>query len=225
MSHLKTLTSPRTWHVNRKENKFITRPKPGSHSRLFALPLQVIMRDILGYVKTARELRHMLKAADILVDGKKQRDTHSNVGIFDILSLPQIGKYYRMMLNVKGRLELIEISAEESASKLCKVVGKRHVAGKKTQLSFHDGHTMLTDDNSIKVGDTLVRKVPDGKVVHILGLKQGAHIFLIKGKHVGDKGVLREIKGDKIVYEDKEKNKIETLKGYTVVIGDQEPLI
>ena len=225
MSHLKTLTTPRTWHVMRKENKFITRPSQGSHSRLFALPLQIVIRDILGYVGTAREMRRMIQDTDILINGKKQKDPHANLGIFDILAIPKVGKSFRMMLSTKGRLQLQEIAAKDGATKLCKVVGKRHVTGKKIQLSFHDGHTMLTDDNSIKVGDTLVRKLPEGKVTHILKLQEGAHIFLIKGKHIGDKGILKELKGEKVIYEDSTKNSVETLKDYTVVIGDKESLI
>lgn len=224
MSHLKRLRAPPTWHIGRKQGTFIARPLPGKHTLELSLPLQAIMRDVFGHVGTVRELRRLLHQGKVMVDGKVERKTHVSVGIFDVLSLPTIHEHYRMLLDTNGRLRPIIIDEKESTTKICKVTGKRHVRGGKVQLSLHDGRTLLSDGN-VNVGDSVLLSLPDGKIVRTLELKNESYVYLIKGKRRGNHGTLKEVQGNKIIYEDGEKNKMETLRGYVIILGEEKPLI
>jgi len=55
--HLKRLAAPTAWYIRRKEYKWAVRPSPGPHSMKTSIPLLYIVRDYLGYAKTAREAR------------------------------------------------------------------------------------------------------------------------------------------------------------------------
>jgi small subunit ribosomal protein S4e len=224
MSHLKRLSTPPTWHIDRKKNIFIARPMPGGHSNEFSLTLVSVMRDSLQQIGKARELTALLKDNQIFVDGKTRTKSKSTVGIFDVISIPKIQENYRMMLDRKGRLKLIPIDEKEAKTKICKITGKRKIKGNEIQLSLHDGRTLITDIKA-KVGDSVLLKLPEGKTNNVLHLQKGVFIYLIKGKHSGTFGVLQDIQGDKVIYETKNKGKVETLKKYAVVVGEKSPLI
>jgi small subunit ribosomal protein S4e len=219
--YLKRNFTPATWLVDRKENKLIVKPKPGAHTREFGLPLTIVLKN-LGYAKTTRDVKNILQAKNVLIDGKKRQDHRFILGIMDVLSLPEIKKHYRVVLDEKGRLVVKEISQEESKIKIVKVLGKTSIKGGKIQVNLHDGKNILTEIKA-KVGDSLVLELPN-KIKQVLELKKGAHIYLLKGKHAGSQGQLQEIKGQKIIFQ-KGKENVETSKDYALVIGEKEPLI
>jgi small subunit ribosomal protein S4e len=219
-NHLKRLASPRTWFVDRKANTFIVRPNPGAHALGNGLPLGVLLRDNLALASTAGEVKKLLNNKEVLVDGKRRKDHRFMVGLFDALSIPELKKHYRMVLDKKGRLGLLEIAAQESMVKLGKVVGKTMMKDGKVQFNLHDGRNIISDAKA-KVGDTFVLTLPKASLSKVLPLKKGARVFLIKGKHAGDVGVLREIKGNEATYSVDDMN-IETAKGYLFVVGEKD---
>jgi small subunit ribosomal protein S4e len=220
---IKRIVSPRTWHIPRKTAVFTTRPKPGAHPIEAGLPLVIIMRDMLKKATTAREVKKLLNANDILVDGKRRRDHRFIVGLFDVLSIPSIKEHYRMTLDNKGRTTLKPIDEKEKQVKICRITGKKMLKGKKIQYHLHDGRTIIAE-NDAAVGDTLVISLPDQHINAVIPLKNNMHMFLFRGKHAGDTGILKEIKGDKAVYT-KDGKDIETLKNYVFVTGEKKPVI
>jgi small subunit ribosomal protein S4e len=223
MGHLKRLFAPRQWNIARKDKKYIIRPFPSGHSRELSLPLLVVLRDLLGHVQSARELRHVLRQKDILVDGKKQTNERASLGLFDVLNLD--GKdFYRLMLGHAGKMELITIDKKESTIKICKIIGKRMTRGGKTQITLHDGRSLLTD-KKVKCGDSVVLSLPDIKISDVLPFQKGAAVYLTKGKHAGSSGTLHDIQGTSVMYEDKSKNKTQTLKKYVIVTGKDKAFI
>ena len=105
--HLKRIAAPRTWLVQRKENTFIIRPKPGAHSLEYGLSLGVILRDVLKVGKTLAEVKKILNNKEILVDGKRRKDYRFIVGLFDVISIPALKQYHRVSLDNKGRITFI----------------------------------------------------------------------------------------------------------------------
>jgi len=200
-------------------------PNPGAHALEYGLALGMILRDNLKLAQTMGEIRKIILSNDILVDGKKQKDYRYNVGLFDVISIPHLKKHYRISLDNKGRLVVIEIPVSESSTKICKVVGKKVLAGGKIQLNLHDGKN-LSGQIKARVGDSLVLNLPDLKVKEVLELQKGAAIFLIKGKHSGDLGVLESLSLNKkeALYQSAGKN-VETAKDYLFVVGKQKPII
>ena len=67
-------------------------------------------------------------------------------------------------------------------------------------------------------------ELPSFKIKEILPLDKDASVFLTKGKHGGDNGVLKEIKGQEALYSADGKV-VETAKEYLFVVGKKEPVI
>jgi len=222
-NHLKRIAAPRTWMIGRKDNKFIVRPKPGAHSLSMGLPLGVVLRDNLKLAPTIGEIKKILNRKDILVDGKRRKDHHFIVGLFDLISIPDLKKSYRVLLDSKGRLIVSESSEEESKLKLCKITGKSLLAKGKIQYHLHDGKNIISENKS-NVGDTFVLQLPELTIKQVLSLKENNTIFLLKGKHGGDSGKLKEINGDVVTYTNSEGD-IETAKEYVFVVGEKKPVI
>jgi small subunit ribosomal protein S4e len=219
-NHLKRIATPRTWIINRKEQKFIIRPNPGAHSFERGLPLAVIMRDLLKLASTMGEVKKILNNKDVLVDGKRRKNPAFIVGLFDVISFPDLKKSYRSSLDDKGRLVLTESPAGESAVKLSKVVGKTVLKGGKIQFNLHDGKNIISKEKA-KVGDSLLLGLPKLEIKKVLPLKIGMKVFLTSGKYAGDTGVLKEIKGTEVIYSSHE-NEVETAKDYLFVVGDKK---
>ena len=220
-NHLKRIASPRTWAIDRKNNKFITRPRPGAHSFENGLALGIIIRDHLKLASTMSEVKKTLNNNEVLVDGKRRKDHRYLIGLFDVLKIA--GKSYRILFDKKGRIMVSEISEKESTIKPCKILGKTALGKDKIQFNLHDGKNLIVNVDA-KVGDTLLLKIPQQEVIETLPLKKGATVFLTKGKHSGDVGVFKEIKKEEAIYS-KDNQDIETAKEYLFVIGKEKALL
>lgn len=218
--HLKRISAPKTWILDRKRTTFILRPKPSGHAMENGLPLGIIIRDVLKLTKTLREVKKLLNNQEVLVDSKRKKDSRCHLGLFDILSFPSLKKSYHLIFDIKGRVILREIPT--SNQKTCKVVGKTILPKKKIQLHLHDGKNILCD-KEIKVGDSVILSLPDLKVKEVLNLKPGVLIYLIKGKYQGDHGKLKEIRDNEAIYT-RDGKEIETSKRYLFVIQDKHPI-
>lgn len=184
--HLKRLASPRSWMIARKKHKWVSRPRPGPHGLENSIPIQVILRDMLGYCDTAREARILLSSRGVLVDGKPVRDPKRCIGLMDVISLNQKKEHFRMLIDMKGRLQLVKIDAKQAKWKLTRIENKITVKGGKTQLNLFDGRNILLDKDAYGTGDVLKIAVPDQKIVDHYELKKGNMALLVGGKHVGE---------------------------------------
>ncbi len=222
-NHLKLIAAPKTWFVRRKKAVFTLRPSPGAHSLEYGMPLGLLLRDELKLASTMAEARKIVNNKETFVDGVVRTDHRFIVGLFDVLSLPKLQKQYRMLLDKKGRLRLAEIAAKEAAVKLLKVTGKTALNGGKIQFNLHDGRNIVSDAKA-QVGDTFLITLPAATIAKVLPAKAGAKVFLMKGKHAGDVGVLKEIKGLEATYTVNGTN-IDTAKEYLFVVGDKDLVI
>ncbi len=222
--HLSRLAMPATWHLKRKGRKFITRPLPGAHSLKLGMPLNLVLRDLLDYVKTSKEVRYVLNNQEIFVDGIRRKEQKFIVGLMDVVSVPLINAHFRVLLDKKNRISLFPISREESNSKLCRIKGKKMAKGSKVQLTMHDGKNILLDKCDYRVGDSLLIEIPSQKIKVHIHLRKGALVYLTGGKHVGEIGAVEEVKQDKVSYK-QEKGTFETSKEYAFAVGEGKPAI
>lgn len=223
--HLKRYFAPRAWKIKRKGIKYITKPSPGTHKINMSLPLNVILRDILGYAGSNREVKYILEKKDVTVDGVRRKDFRFPVGLFDVLSLNDINEHFRVILDKKGKIDLIKIGKEESAVKLCKIIGKSVIKGK-IQLNLYDGTNIVAQDGSYKVGDViLLVKGKKKEIKEKVSLDKGVLIYLVGGKHTGHTGTVQDIIGNRILYKTESGDTVETLKDYAFPIGKDKPLI
>ena len=96
-NHLKRIATPRTWVIDRLSRTFITRPKPGAHSLAQGMPLSVILRDMVKVASTTAEVKKILNNKEVLVDGKRRKDHRLIVGLFDIISIPELKQQFRIV--------------------------------------------------------------------------------------------------------------------------------
>ncbi len=222
--HMKRIAVPKAVPItNKKEYTWIKKPIAGPHSRDYCMALGVLLRDVLKIASTTREVRRILRERKVLVDGKVRVEEKFPVGMMDVISFPDAKKNYRIMIDWKGRLVPQEIDEKETGSKILKVT-KKHTAPKgKITLTFHDGKNMY-GDNHIKVGDSVVVKLPKPELVSHMKLESGARCLVKEGKHAGSIVKLREIlrrKGGKrpeVMVEGEDGN-FETVLDYLFVIG------
>ncbi|MEK6982552.1 MAG: 30S ribosomal protein S4e [Candidatus Micrarchaeota archaeon] len=191
-SHSKRISSPKSIPIqNKKDSKWLLKAFPGPHSGDHGLALTVLLRDVLHVAKTAKEAKMILNSKGVLVDNKVRVKPAFPIGFMDVISFPKIKKYYRIVLDHKGRLATKEISKEESTVKLSKVVNKLSRNGK-IFITTHDGKTFSTDQK-LNVGDSVVFDITSSTCKEVLHAKEGAKCLITEGKHVGSIALLKSI--------------------------------
>ena len=186
--HLKRLAIPATWPIERKKTKWITRPL-SPHPMEFCLPLNIILRDILKITRNTKETKKLLVNSEILVDNRRIRDYRYGVGLFDRLFFKEIDECYTIIITKKKKLKVVKI--DEKFVKPLKIKRKVKIKGGKIQLTFHDGRTLIAD-NEYKVNDSVLFDLENKKIVKHLPLKKGSIVYIIKGKYTGRIGVFED---------------------------------
>ena len=224
--HLKRLVAPKSWKIKRKGIVFVTRPKPGMHSKKNSISLNLVLRDMLKYAKTTRDVKVILSKGDVLVDGKQRKDHRFSVGVMDLIEIPKIKECFRVLLNKKGNISLVKLKPDEAKIKLCKIVGKSVIKKGKIQLNLNDGRNIIIDKNNYKTGDTLTIQLPEQKIKEHLKFEKGSFVYLSGGKHKGESGIIDEIIKDSIIKVKPEFGEsFETSKKFAFVIGREKPII
>tara|TARA_A200000159_G_scaffold156653_1_gene171870 strand:- start:1072 stop:1755 length:684 start_codon:yes stop_codon:yes gene_type:complete len=182
---MKRLAMPRSWPLPRKTSIWVTKAAPGAHALELCMPVVVVIRDILGYAKSTREVRHILHNNLVSIDGRVCKDSRRGVGFMDVLTLGD--ENYRCIVDRKGILRYRQISKKEAETKVCRINGKTTIKGGKTQLHLHDGRNILTDDASeYNTGDSLVLALPSQEIKEHIRFSDGIKCYLTGGAHVGE---------------------------------------
>jgi len=187
--HIKKTKMPNTWPVPRKGRgkRFVAVP---SHNVGKGISLLFLLRDVLKIAKTRKEVRYMTLNGMVKINNKVRQDENFPVNVLDILNL-NAGKenlYYRLEI-VNKKFGLVKVKESEADSKVVKIVGKKVLSGGKVQMNLRDGQNFLSK-LKFSVGDSVVLNTKNDKIMKVLGLKKGAKIEIIAGKHAGEKGEL-----------------------------------
>jgi len=231
--HLKRLNAPDSWHIAKKTNKFITKTAPGPHNAN-AMPIAVWLRDHMQYARNMKEVKQILGQKDVIINGKPCRDPKMGIGIFDIIAMPKINKYYRILRDRKGRHVSVEIDAEAAKSRLCKVRNKTIIPGGKVQLNLRYGANIIAD-NTYKSNDSVVISlIPEErfKIIDHFPFAVGNMAMIIGGKHSGKVARIIDIvkmpgsvPNKIILEEEKTGTKFDTIAPYIYMVGTQTPAI
>lgn len=232
-NHLKRLNAPDSWHIAKKTTKFISKTAPGPHNAN-AMPIAVWLRDHMDFARNMKEIKQILRQKDVIVNGRPCRDPKMGVGIFDIVALPKINKYFRILRDKDGRHVSVEIDAEAAKTRLCKIKNKTTVTGGKVQLNMRDGSNLLAD-NTYKSGDSIVLSLePESrsKIVGHFPFAAGNMAMIIGGKHSGKVARILEIikvpgsVPNKIILQDETTGtKFDTVSPYIYMVGTKTPAI
>lgn len=187
MSHLKRISIPRSWPLPRKGTKYLLCAHPGKKAEI-SIPLGIIIRDVLKIANTKKEMKALLQAEEIEVDGKIVREEKFPISIFDIIGVKSLNKSFKVILNEKGKLDLEET---KETTKVCKVIGKKMLPNKVLQINCFDGRNFISKEK-ISVNDSLQIDIKTGKIIKILPFKTGSEVFITGGEHIGQKGKISE---------------------------------
>lgn len=224
----KRLRTSKVRKISRKEKKWAIRSKPGPHSRSKSIPLGSVIRDLLGKGKTLREVKFILNKGKVKVDGRIVKNYRFSTGLFDVVTLEEEKKSYRIIFDISGRFTLKEITGTGKLRKLCKIVGKKIIKGSILQLVTNDGRTLREKKTDYRVGDSLEIELPGQKILSRFELKRGNFVYITGGTHIGEQGKVREItsgtmKRPKLVTLKPEgKDEFQTIESNVFVVGDKK---
>ncbi len=232
-NHLKRYCAPKSWHIARKARVFITKTAPGPHNAN-AVPIGVWLRDHTGYAQNMKEVTQILHSGNVLLNGRVCRNPQIGIGIFDIIAIPRINAYYRIIRGKDGRHCTVPIDQEAAASRLCKVSDKTIVKGGKVQLNLRFGANILAD-NTYKPGDSIVLSLRSDDRFRILDhfpFTEGNMAMVIGGKHSGRIARVTRIvpvpgsTPDRVVLKDEESGEqFDTIEPYIYMVGRENPAI
>ena len=239
VGRLKRKPAPRFWPIHRKEAVWIVRPSSGPHSLEKCLPLSLVLRDILEVAETRKEAKKIISQGKVYVDGKVRRQDDFPVGLMDVISMPDLNKFYRILPSHKD-LFLNPISKAEAGFKLLRVEGKTTVRNGNSQIALHDGSNMIVKAEDYESSgavyetfDTLKLGLPEKEVLDQLKTKKGNMAVITGGKNIGKHGKIVEIEKTEakkrrnalIVIEDAQGNRYQTILDFVFSVGGAKSVI
>ncbi len=225
--HLKPIAAPKSWPIKRKEHAFVIRQNPGPHKLENSMPIGLVLK-MLFQVNTTREAKQVINQRKVLINKKPATDIKFQVGLLDVLEFAE--KYYRIILNKRGKLAFREISKAESNILLYKIVKKTKLKGNKMQINFHNGFNMLVGRDGkeeYNANDVLLKD--DNKVKDKINFENGNTVYIIKGKNIGKTARIEDTHENpplnKYVTLSIEDKKIKLPKDYVFLVGKAKPII
>ena len=229
--HIARLASPASWPIVRKRIKWIAKPLPGAHKLQKGMALLIYLRDVLNYVENKAEAKKILNQKLVLVNGVAIKEPNFIVGLFDTLKILKYDKAYRVLLDNKGKLKLIEISDRELNTIPAKVCGKTSLKKGKIQINLSNGWNFITDKDVYKVNDILFMDAKTRKPIKHLTAVKGSVIYIIGGSHVSQTAVIDSFTEEGLLRKKKfilakiSNQKIKVPVDEVFVIGAEQPEI
>lgn len=227
--HLKRLAAPRAWSIPRKKKVWTVKPAAGPHNARKAVPLLLVVRDLLKHASTAREAKRIIREGQVLVDKKVRKDYKFPVGLADVVEIPSLKERYIVLFDSRGKIILKNITLKNSKAKLCRIMDKTLVRGGKTQLNLHDGRNLLLNkkDDVYKTKDSLLLDLDKKSIKGHYKFKEGSLALITSGKHASKIAKIKEIRinrgpgANTVVLEDKG-SEFQTIDDYVFVAGDEK---
>jgi len=118
--HLKREQSPKNWPIERKGTTYVVRPNYNINN---GIPVLIIIRDILKFAKTRKEVKRAMNARQILLNNKVIFDENSNAVLFDVITIktpknnpPE--KNYKIIIGKNKKFDVEEITDATAGYKI-----------------------------------------------------------------------------------------------------------
>jgi len=234
--HLKRLAAPAFWPILKKEYKWVVKPSSGPHPINRSIPLLVLIRDVLKIAENAREAKRVIFDGDVLVDGRVVRGYRFPLGVMDVVAIPKINTYLRIVPHHVKYLWYINIPEGEASLKLVRIENKTLIKGNKVQLNLVDGRNIVVgreEAQKYRTLDTLLIEVPSQTIVQHIPLGLNKVALVIDGRNAGRIGRVVEIQerpGIKrkqylVTLEESLGHRFQTILDYIMVVGEDRPVI
>ena len=226
---LKRQMAPLFWGINRKNKRFVITVRPGSHPKNRSIPTALLLRDVLNVVTTLREAKSVIYNGKVIVDGIIRKSLHHSIGLMDVVELQGVSDIYRLVPTRGHTLQPIKIETDEKSKKLVKVTSKTTIKGKKTQLGFHDGRTIIAE-NDVNVGDSCLIQIPEQKILDVIKLEKDSLVIVTRGINTGQVGHVNSINKATFTLSKRinltiDKKKFEIPTDLVIAVGKEKPVI
>ena len=226
---LKRQMAPLFWGITRKNKRFAITVRPGSHPKNNSIPTAILLRDVINVVTTLREAKSVIYNGKVTVDGIIRKSLHHSIGLMDVVELQGISDTYRLVPTHGHTLQPIKIEASEKSKKIVKVTSKTTIKGKKTQLGFHDGRTIIAE-NDVNVGDSCLIQIPEQKILDVIKLEKDSLVMVTRGTNTGQIGHINNINEATFTLSKRinltiDKRKFEMPADLVIVVGKEKPVI
>jgi small subunit ribosomal protein S4e len=189
MSHWKRQSVPKSWPIERKGSTYVVKPRFNVKA---GIPVLIVLRDILKIAQNRAEAKRIIHLRQILINEKLVKDEKNNLLLFDTINIIPLKEYYRLELNEKGKFYLNKIKENETNKKIAKIINKKILKGKKTQINLSDGRNFFSDIKC-NVNDSVLINLKEGKIEKCLPLKEKAKVVVFAGKHTGKNGEIGKL--------------------------------
>lgn len=227
--HLKRLAAPKSWSLKKTEGKYAPRPTPGPHKKDECMPLNLILTKKIGIARSTKEIQFILKNKLIKVNGVKRTDPKFPVGLFDVITIGDSKKFYRLILNTCAKFSLIEIPETDKEFRIAKVTAKCLRKGNIPFVYTSQGTSHRFSNQEIELNDTV--KINElNEIVDFIHFEEGKEAFLIKGKNAGCIGTIVSIEkrsnGHSLIKMIDSNNRVfSTTENFCIVIGSETRML
>lgn len=156
------------------------------------IPILILLRDMLKIAQNRSEVKRIIHLRQILVNERLVTDERNNLLFFDTLNIIPLKEYYRMELSENGKFYLNKIKESEANKKIAKIINKKMLKGKKTQLNLSDGRNFLSS-MKCNINDSVEINLKEGKIEKCLPLKEKERVVIFAGKHIGKRGEIEKL--------------------------------
>jgi len=186
--YLKRNKVPKTWPIPRKGRKYLVVP---SHNKKQAIPLLIVLREMLKIVKNKKEAKKILNQNLIKINNKPVKDVRYPLLLLDKLEIGK--KVYQIIINEKKKFEVKEVKNFDS--KIAKIINKKILDKGRVQVNLNDGRNFIIKENinKFKTQDSVLINLKENKIEKIIPLKQGSEVIVTGGKHLGKTGKIEKI--------------------------------
>jgi len=187
--HLKRQKVPKRWPIKRKGTAYVVKPNFGMKN---GIPILIILRDVLKIAQNRKEVKKALYAKNVLLNKVPIKNEKNSAFLFDVITLVPSNTNYRLIFNEHGKFDMEEIKETESNSKVFKIINKKALKGKKTQLNLKDGKNIISDIKCI-VNDSVIVDFKKGNITKCIPLKEKSKAFVFAGNYSGLTGNITKI--------------------------------
>jgi len=158
-----------------------------------------------------------------------RKSLHHAIGLMDVIELQNVSDIYRLVPTDGKILKPIKIKESEKSKKIVRVSNKTTIKNGKTQIGFHDGRSIISEEK-VNVGDSCLIQIPDQKILDVLKLEKNSHVLVTQGINAGKIGKVETIEPGTFILPKRillslEDRKIEIPSNFVMVIGKEEPVI
>lgn len=187
--HLNRKNIGKFWSVPRKGTKYVA---IATYNKSISTPLVVVLRDILKIVRNKRELQRLINEKKIKINSKEVKDTNHPICLFDIITLADVKKNYKATFSENKKMIFEEVSGKDSETKIFKVLNKKMLPEKKTQLNLMHGKNIISKEK-VNTGDSILLNLKENAIIKIITMEKGKKAFVMEGKHAGETGKIDNI--------------------------------